>query len=568
MHYPALVGVMHGPGQRLDQGGGLVGRQRAAGQHLRQAGAFHELQDEVGLPLLLADLVDVDDVGVLQTGDRQRLAPEAAHLLRAGQVAGADHLEGNAAAQPHLPGLVHHAHPAPAHLPHQLEVPDRPWRKGLFRAQGDAQLLHRRQPAEAGGQVRQVRVLRQAGSRVGVGALLDLPAEGFQDLGQALPVFSLGGSPGLGHGCLVIRFIHPGLYHRRQAGVTLAPPRRIWKRPPARFAPARRLLHWWTGPEMTTTPALTAVTRPDPREASPIHDAHTLELLEFDKVRELLAGYAACSLGKERASSVEPGTEAGKIRHELALVTEMATALGEGQAPPFAGLHDVRLTLRRAAIGAQLSVEQLLEVADTLSCTGNMYRYRMRLSERHTRLIEMLAPIEDMGPVAKTITGCIDSRGNVLDMASRELAQVRQKLADVDSRVQSAIRRLLADPELRKILRYPNATVSGDHYVLPVAVNHRHKLHGVVHRTSPTGETVFIEPSALASLSAERAVLKGEEDREVRRILRRLSGEVARVAKPLAYAVEILAKLDLITSKARFSRDFHMYAPEINTEGK
>ncbi len=246
----------------------------------------------------------------------------------------------------------------------------------------------------------------------------------------------------------------------------------------------------------------------------------------------------------------------------------MTDALGQGLAPPFGGLHDIRLTVRRAAIGAQLTIEQLLEVADTLACTGNVYRYRMRLGDPQRRLADLLAPVEDLGPVAKTISGCIDGRGHVLDMASRELAQVRQKLGDVEERVQNQIRRLLRDPELRKILRYPNATVSGDHYVLPVAVNHRHKLQGVVHRTSSTGETLFIEPAGLASLSAERAVLKGEEDREIGRILRRLSGEVARVTKPLTFAIDILARLDLITAKARFSREYDMYAPEINTEGQ
>jgi DNA mismatch repair protein MutS2 len=300
---------------------------------------------------------------------------------------------------------------------------------------------------------------------------------------------------------------------------------------------------------------------------SALMDAHTLELLEFDKVRELLAGYGACSLGKELARRVEPGTDVEKIRAELALVSEMADALGAGQAPPFGGLHDVRLIVRRAAIGAQLTIEQLLEVSDTLICTGNVYRYRMRLSERFERLSDLLAPVEDLGAVAKTITGCIDGRGHVLDMASRELAQVRQKLADVDERVQNQIKRLLRDPEIRKVLRYPNATVSGDHYVLPVAVNHRHKIQGVVHRTSSTGETVFIEPAGVASLSAERAVLKGEEDREISRILRRLSGEVSRVSRPLSFAIDILAHLDLITAKARFSRDCNMYAPELNTEG-
>jgi DNA mismatch repair protein MutS2 len=299
-----------------------------------------------------------------------------------------------------------------------------------------------------------------------------------------------------------------------------------------------------------------------------IMDAHTLELLEFHKIRELLAGFAASSLGKELARQLEPRPNAESIRAELALVGEMVDALGQGMTPPFSGLHDVRLIVRRAAIGAQLTVEQLLEVADTLTCTGNFYRYRVRLGDRHQRLADRIAAVEDLGPVAKTIGGCIDGRGHVLDMASRELAQIRQKLGDVEERVQNQIRRLLRDPELRKILRYPNATVSGDHYVLPVAVNHRHKLQGVVHRTSSSGETLFIEPAGIANLSAERAVLKGEEEREIRRILRRLSGEVGRVAKPLTFAIDILAHLDLIYAKARYSRDYEMYEPEINTDGQ
>jgi DNA mismatch repair protein MutS2 len=297
-------------------------------------------------------------------------------------------------------------------------------------------------------------------------------------------------------------------------------------------------------------------------------DPHSLELLEFHKVRELLAGYGFSSLGKDRARQVEPGTDPERIGAELALVEEMVEALGEGQTPPFGGLHDVRLLARRAAIGSMLTPEQLLEIAETLVCTGHMFRYRMRLNERFGRLAALLAPIEDLGPVAKSITGCIDSRGHVLDMASTELAQVRRQLAEVDERVQNQIKRLLRDPELRKILRYPNATVSGDHYVLPVAVNHRHKLQGVVHRTSTTGETVFIEPAGVASLSAERALVKASEAREIQRVLRRLTAEVGRVSRPLSHAIEVLGELDFVTARARFSRDYGMSAPDINTEGR
>lgn len=297
-------------------------------------------------------------------------------------------------------------------------------------------------------------------------------------------------------------------------------------------------------------------------------DAHTLDLLGFDKLRELLAGYTASSLGRDSARQIEPSTDAAVIRKEISLVTEMVTALGLNQAPPFSGLHDVRLIARRAAIGTMLTAEQLIEVAEALNCTGAMYRYRMRLAEHLSGLIDHLSGIEDLGTVGKSIGGCIDARGHVLDMASRDLAAVRQKLYELDEKVKAEIRRLLRDPELRKVLSYPNATVHGDHYVLPVAVNYKHKVPGVVHRVSGTGETLFVEPASIAGLSAERVQLKADEDREVKRVLRRLSSEVGRVAKPLVYALDVIAKLDLICAKARYSRDFDMYPPDVNTEGK
>src|SRR5437667_12302274 len=106
-------------------------------------------------------------------------------------------------------------------------------------------------------------------------------------------------------------------------------------------------------------------------------DAHTLDLLEFHKIRELVGSYAYCSLGKDLALQAEPSTNADAVRAELTLVSEMVDVLGQGQTPPFAGLKDVRLLARRAAIGAMLTAEQLLDVAGTLTCTGHTYRFRM-----------------------------------------------------------------------------------------------------------------------------------------------------------------------------------------------
>jgi DNA mismatch repair protein MutS2 len=297
-------------------------------------------------------------------------------------------------------------------------------------------------------------------------------------------------------------------------------------------------------------------------------DTHTLELLEFHKVRELLADYTATSLGKEIALEIVPDRDVAKINAQITLTSEMVEAFAAGHTPPFGGVHDIRLLVRRAAIGTMLTAEQLLLVADTLTATGAFYRYRMRIDGRLGRLIELMAPIEDLGAVAKTITGSIDGRGHVLDNASPDLAEIRRKLFDLEERVQAVIKKLLRDPALRSVLRYPNATVNGDHYVLPVASNHRQKIAGVVHRTSSTGETVFIEPAPVAALSAERTILKADEDREVRRILRKLSAEVGRWSRQIEAAIRVISQVDLIAAKAKFARDFNMYAPEINNEGK
>lgn len=297
-------------------------------------------------------------------------------------------------------------------------------------------------------------------------------------------------------------------------------------------------------------------------------DAHTLELLEFPKVRRLLAGYAATSLGKDLALQIQPTLDLHKLREKQRLTTEMTELLAAGMAPPLGGLADVRMLVRRATIGSQLTAEELLQIKDVLVCTGNIYRYRMRLSEQYAGIVELLTRVEDLGTTAKAIEGCLDTRGNVLDMASPELAAVRQQLRDLDEHIQARLRALLRDPEIRKILRFPNATVSGDHHVLPVAVNFRHKLPGVVHRTSSTGDTVYIEPAGVAQISAERSLLKREEEKEIARVLRQLTSAVVRISKPALIALDLLAQLDLIYAKGRFSLDYRMNAPDINNQGR
>jgi DNA mismatch repair protein MutS2 len=297
-------------------------------------------------------------------------------------------------------------------------------------------------------------------------------------------------------------------------------------------------------------------------------DTHTLGLLEFDRIRELVAGYAACSLGKEAARRLEPSLDPGEIRARQALTTEMAEALSAGLSPPLGGLHDIRANVRRAQTGAALSAEELAEAAEVLRAIGNLDRWLGRLGDEFPRLGALKQGVGEFSGVVNAIAACLDDRGKVLDTASRKLSAIRREVGQAEERIQETLRRMLRSPELRRILRYPNFTMVGHHYVLPIAKDHRGEVQGSVHRTSASNETVFIEPQAIAEQSAQLSFLRAKEQKEVRRILRYLSAQVGQVADSLLGTLETLAELDLIHARGRYSLDYRMAPPDFNAEGR
>lgn len=297
-------------------------------------------------------------------------------------------------------------------------------------------------------------------------------------------------------------------------------------------------------------------------------DTHTLELLEFDRVRSLVASYAASPLGRAAALGIEPSLDPGEVRQRQALTTEMTDALSAGLTPPLAGLLDVRGSVKRAAIGATLAAEELAEIASSLRIIAEVDRYLARVGDSFPRLGALKQEIGEFSSLANSIDGCLDSRGRVLDTASRRLSEIRREISVAEERIQETLRRLLRSPEIRRILRYPNFTVVGQHYVLPVARDFRGELKGSVHRTSASNETVYIEPQAIAEQSAQLSYLRSKEEKEVRRILRWLSAQVGQVADPLVSTLDVMAALDLVLCRGRYSLDYRMSPPDLNTEGR
>lgn len=297
-------------------------------------------------------------------------------------------------------------------------------------------------------------------------------------------------------------------------------------------------------------------------------ESHTLEILQFDRIRQLVAGFAACALGREAAHAIEPSADPGWIREALNLTSEMSDAIGAGLTPPFAGMHDCRNSVRRASTGAALDATELAEIVEVLHAIGGLRDWLGRMSDRFPRLAGLRAGVAEFTATANSLESCLDTRGNVIDTASRRLSGLRREIAQVESRIQETLQRMLRSPEIKRILRYPNFTMVGHHYVLPIAREHRGEIQGSVHRTSASNETVYVEPQAIADQSAQLSFIRANEQKEIRRILRWLSAQVGQVAEPLLASLSALGQLDLIAARARYSRDHEMTSPDLNDSGQ
>jgi DNA mismatch repair protein MutS2 len=297
-------------------------------------------------------------------------------------------------------------------------------------------------------------------------------------------------------------------------------------------------------------------------------DSHTLELLEFDKTRGLLARYAATSMGKQAAIELAPSVDPSFISSRRSLTTEMTEALSARLSPPFGGLRDVRALARRAVTGAVLEAEELAQVGETLRAVGELDRWLDRIGDQFPRLGGMRRGVGEFAGLSAEIDSCLDRRGEILDTASRKLSAVRREISQAKERIQETLRILLRSPEIRRYLRYANFTMVGHHYTLPVAREHRGQIDGSVQRTSSSNETVYVEPKAIAEQSAQLSFLRARELKEIRRILRGLSAQIGHVADELIATLDRLAELDLIFAQAKFSLDFAMNPADLSDDGR
>ncbi len=297
-------------------------------------------------------------------------------------------------------------------------------------------------------------------------------------------------------------------------------------------------------------------------------DAEARRILEFGKVLDILARYAATSMGKRKARALSPAQQPEQAQRRLQETTEMANAFREGYALPLGSVDDVTSHVDRARSGGgPLEPAVLGNVATCLETAERVAQSLARQGRTYPALTRLGQSIPTCRELTDRIRGAVDVNDRVKDEASAELRRIRRGIQRLRKQIEGTLRGLIENPEVRPHLQYPNPTMCRDRYVLPVNSYSKKAVNGLVHGSSDSGATLYIEPMAVVQTGNELSEAIGEEEDEVRRILWELTRAVGAEADNIKAATERLGEVDLVRARARMSNAFDMCAPEV-TRGR
>ncbi len=296
-------------------------------------------------------------------------------------------------------------------------------------------------------------------------------------------------------------------------------------------------------------------------------DSFTLEKIEFDAVRRILARFCSCRLGKRMAERINPSTKPDVIERWQSQTAEMRLALRDFGPPPFGGIRDITESLSRVQPGGGADGEDFALIAAVLTATEQLKTYFTPLPEQMDQLHELAGRIGSFETQVRAIEQVVAPDGTIHDHASDKLRALRREMAETSEQIHRIIYGYLQNPDVARLLQNATVTMHGDRYVLPVKVENRGRLKGVVHRSSNTGATVFVEPNASVELNNRLADLAEDERREIQRLLNELGRRIAARADEMLATQRVVTKLDLICAKAQYAYQFDLTRPRIEPDG-
>ena len=293
----------------------------------------------------------------------------------------------------------------------------------------------------------------------------------------------------------------------------------------------------------------------------------TSKILEYDKIIEILKGYACSEMARNVISEMTPFDDVRICMDALAETNEAVTLIVHKGELPLGNFYDIANDVSFAAKGGCLSMRQLLHVMYDLNTAQRVISFLkgdLPPLPIHDAICEVM---ETFPRLAEDIDRCIDSESEMNDNASAELRKIRSDISRQNDQIKDRMNRIINAPNNRTILQDQVVTVRDGRYVVPVKTEHRSAVPGIVHDQSSSGATLFIEPQAIVEANNKLRELEIAERAEIERILQELSDRVGEHAEVLKNNQNLLVQLDLITAKGRMAQAMHAEYPEISEEG-
>lgn len=288
---------------------------------------------------------------------------------------------------------------------------------------------------------------------------------------------------------------------------------------------------------------------------------HALGVLEFARIRRILAGFCDSELGIEAAEELTPLDDPDVIRARLDTISEIMASLRESGQPDLGGLYDIRKEIQLASKEGVLTPERLWKVGLVADLSNRLAKFARRGCENRPHLKSLLQTIEEIPGLGTRISEMIEAPGELLEDATPLLRDLRKQRTAVHEKLQGKLESYLHNPKYEKYLQEELITLRNGRFVLPVKIEHKAEIQGVIHDRSSSGVTLFIEPLPVVEMNNELRELELAEKAERERILRLLTEMVDAHSSKLENNVMILSQLDFLVACARMSSRFDAAAP-------
>ncbi len=311
--------------------------------------------------------------------------------------------------------------------------------------------------------------------------------------------------------------------------------------------------------------------------SSPFMPFSSTALLQFDELKELLAGYAGSTAGRALIHALEPRSERIPLEDDLAEVGEaigysrelsgaQETARGAAIRLRFDQLPGIEAPVRTLHVeGASLEGREILDLFQTLTLAGEYRTILLSASTRYPRLGQRARMLADLREVIRRYRSAFLPDGSLADEASVALRRIRRDIERQQKSIQESLERFIRAHRTDGTLQEDFVTIREDRYVVPIVAGHKGRINGVIHGSSGTGRTLFVEPLETIDLNNQLVRLREDELREIERILAEITAALREHASEIAQTAEALAYFDCVFAKAAFALDFRASIPRFSS---